>query len=73
MLKTMRMIQQAAPMPAIKAGCLTTSEICCDSGFSWLTDSVTRPEASEDVIGADVRAGLGETRVHLLVQMRIRL
>lgn len=46
-------------MPAIKAGCLTTSEICCDSGFSWLMDSVTRPEASEIVIGADVRTGLG--------------
>ena len=28
MLKTMRMIQQAAPMPAMKAGCFTTSEIC---------------------------------------------
>lgn len=73
MLKTMRMIQQAAPMPAIKAGCLTTSEICCDKGFSWLMDSVTRPEASKDVIGADVRVGLGRTKVHLLEQMRIRI
>lgn len=68
----MRMIQQAAPMPAMKAGCLTTSEICCDRGFSWLMDSVTRPEASEDVIGGDVRAGLGGTKVDLLVQIRIR-
>lgn len=60
MLKTMRMIQQAAPMPAMKAGCLTTSEICCDSGFSWPTDSVTRPEASEDVIGweSGIRRGV---------------
>lgn len=59
-------------MPAMKAGCLTTSEICCDRGFSWLMDSVTRPEASEDVNGGDVRAGLGGTKVDLLVQIRIR-
>lgn len=45
----MRMIQQAAPMPAIKAGCLTTSEICWDRGFSGASVSVIRPDASEDV------------------------
>lgn len=48
MLKTMRIIQQAAPMPAIKAGCLTTSEICWDRWSSWITVSVIRPDASED-------------------------
>lgn len=42
------MIQQAAPMPAMKAGCLTTSEICWERGFSMLTDSVIRPAASDD-------------------------
>ena len=48
MLKTMRMIQQAAPMPAMKAGCLTTSEICWDRGFCEASGSVIRPDASED-------------------------
>lgn len=28
MLKTIRIIQQAAPIPAMNAGCFTTSEIC---------------------------------------------
>lgn len=48
MLKTMRMIQQAAPIPAIKAGCLTTSEICWDSGFCEFSGSVICPNGSVD-------------------------
>lgn len=35
-------------MPAIKAGCLTTSEICWDRGFSGFMVSDIRPDASED-------------------------
>lgn len=42
------MIQQAAPIPAIKAGCFTTSEICWDRGFCEVSGPDIRPDASED-------------------------
>ena len=72
MLKTMRMIQQAAPIPAMKAGCLTTSEICCDRGFCGLAmPSVILPDASveEQVQGAGLnRSGAGKVKkyIHIL-------
>ena len=60
MLNTMRMIQHAAPMPAMNAGCFTTSEICCDRGF-WGSDgdSVMRPEASGRGVGGRWRKRWG--------------